>query len=91
MGEMVLVVLHHLILETPLEQMAGMVVPPVPPLGVIAVELMQRARQIRFGRRDRQVIVVRHLAIGMAPQRILLYDVREDAEESAPVPRSIRS
>jgi hypothetical protein len=51
---------HHHGAEPPLEQMAFVVVPPVEPLGIDAVEPMHSPRKVSVWGVDEQVIVVRH-------------------------------
>ena len=79
------IVLDDLRIEPRLKNVSDALVPPVPPLGVIAIELLQRTRQVGLGRGDGEVVVVGHLAIRMAAQGVALHHVREQRKKPAPV------
>jgi hypothetical protein len=58
-------------------------VPPVPPLGVLRVELFHGARNIRSDRSDLEVVVVRHDAVVPALDAEFLDDIAEEEHEVA--------
>src|SRR5262245_17987095 len=68
-----------------MEDMTQALVPPVPPLRVVAVELLHRAGEVGVGSGDREVVMVSHLTVRVAAKGVALHDVGEQRQEPASV------
>jgi len=71
--------------ETTLKHVSHPAVGAIEPLGVDAVDLPHAAREVRLGRLDEQVVVVRHQAVGVTDPAAALDDITEDPQERGAV------
>jgi len=76
---------NELVVKPALEEVPSVVVPPVEPLGVDAVQSVHSARDVRLQRLDEQVIVIRHQAIRVTLPSLEVDDMPEELKEAEPV------
>ena len=77
--------LDELVVKAALEDVAAVVVAPVEPLGIHAVQPVHSSRDVWFRGLDEEVIVVRHQAIRMAHPSQEVHDLLHQLKEANPV------
>jgi hypothetical protein len=69
--------------EAPLKEVAPPPVPAIEALGVEAIELTHALRQVGLGGIDKEMVVVGHQTVGMAPPAVAVDHFAKHIEESA--------
>lgn len=73
--EKVRVALDQAGIEAALEDVAGVAMAPVEPARIVRVKSLHSGRKVRRGRLEHDVVVVRHLAVGVADPSEVILDV----------------